>query len=143
MFFFARANHPLKTCVKTYINHFHGNYFWTSSKSFSCAVNHFQTSKKWFLTHVNDYFLQKTARDVFFVAVNHLLKMISKWKAFFLAQAKHHFHLKIIYNFWSLRSNFETQVDYAAKWANFCKLKVVAICEKHHLCSIFVVTFSS
>ena len=83
IFFFARANQTLETCVKTYINHFHGNHFWTPSKSFSCAVNHFQTSRKWFLTHVNDFFQQKTARNVFFLAVNHLLKIISKWKSFF------------------------------------------------------------
>ena len=86
MFFFARANHPLKTCVKTYINHFHGNHFWTSSKSFSCAVNHFQTSRKWFLTHVNDFFPAKNSKKCLFCSGKSLTKIYFQMEIIFLAQ---------------------------------------------------------
>ena len=89
MLFFPRANQVFKTCIKTYRNDFHGNHFWAPSKSFSCAVNHFQTWSKWFFTEINDFFSAKNSKKWFFVAVNHLLKIISKWKCFFLTGNAH------------------------------------------------------
>ena len=91
--FFARANQTLKTCVKTYINHFHGNHFWTPSKSFSCAINHFWTGSKWFFTAVNHFFFSKKQQEMIFCGSksfnkNHFQmeivskKIISKWKSF-------------------------------------------------------------
>ena len=139
MFFFARANQTLKACVKTYINHFHGNHFWTPLKSFSCAVNHFLTSRKWFLTHVNDYFLQKTARNVFFVAVNDLLKMIFKWKSFF-GTGKTSFPFGNDLHFLITTIKFWHASRLCGDVSKF--LQTESSCEKHHLCSIFVVTFS-
>ena len=79
--FFSIANQVFKTCSKTYKNHFHENHFWVPSKSFSCVVNHFQTWSKWFFTEVNDFFSAKNSKKMIFVAVNHLLKIISKWKS--------------------------------------------------------------
>ena len=99
--FFLKSKSHLQNRQKMSQKSFQENHFWVASKSFSCVKNHFWTGRKWFFAPVNHFFCAKNSQKSFFVAVNHLKKIISKWKWFPKKSFPNGNHLRTTWHFWN------------------------------------------